>query len=100
MALGTLTQMKLKLKHLISPSTAEVARWFKKLTVGNHTIPTGNSLFDLKFPHFIICTRSECQSQIHKYPGARYKKFPTVSEAWTFINGESSLGSKSAANGE
>ena len=32
-------------------------------------------------------SRSECQSQIHKYPGAKYKKFPTLAEALEFVKG-------------
>ena len=50
-------------------------------------IPDLNKLWSAPtlFIHF-LCFRSECEAQVKKFPGAKYKKFPTEFEAKDFIN--------------
>ena len=36
--------------------------------------------------------RSECESEVKGFPGARYKKFATESEATSFITAAGSIG--------
>ncbi|KWU44923.1 hypothetical protein RHOSPDRAFT_33461 [Rhodotorula sp. JG-1b] len=40
-----------------------------------------------------------CLAQVNRWPGARYKKFPTEAEAWAFVGGAADGGSSVAGQG-